>query len=109
METAQQVELVPQDTQLTPVGDKEVEMAAKAAKKKDDLDSFVNSGKSSNKNEDRSSGRPTNDPPFYTWVEKGKGKGKGKIDGKKGKGNKYQKKKFNDKKKKRRPRRSSSS
>ena len=76
--TAQHAELVPQDTQLTLVGDQEVEMAAKTAKKKDELDTFVNSGKSSNRNVEKSSNQTTNEAPYYQWVQKDKGKGKAK-------------------------------
>ena len=100
--TAQQVELAPQDTQLTLVGDQEVEMAAKTAKKKDELDTFVNSNKGSQKRDERPSGQPKPDAPYYTWVEKGKGKGKGKEI--KGKNKPQHRHKEQDKKKKKKHR-----
>ena len=81
-------------------------MAAKTAKKKDELDTFVNSGKSSNKRDEQPSSRPTTEAPYYQWVEKGTGKGKGKE--KKGKNQQQSRPKQNDKKKKKKHRRSSS-
>ena len=108
--TAAQVELVPQDTQLTLVGDQEVEMAAKTAKKTHALHTFVHSEKSSQKNDDDSNARPSHAAPHYPWVENAKGKGKGKgKDKHKNKDKGYQAKKGKGKKKKKKGRRGSSS
>ena len=109
---AAQVELVPQDTALTLLGNQEVEMAGKNAKKKDELDNSISFGGASRKQNERMEEKPRlTYPPrgdnaeWIPYNQKGKGKGKDKD---KGKGKSKFEKKAKDKKKKKNKRKRSS-
>ena len=74
---AAEVELIPQDTNLTLVGDQEVEMAGKNAKKKDEMDTCLSSRPSSSRPEESLKDRPKRweNSNNYEWVLNDKGKG----------------------------------